>query len=63
MSVDALGGVAHVPHADLRKLAAACQVVGLRVSTEDDVRDSRLRAHIAWATGHAGRAYGASSMR
>lgn len=38
-SLHTLDGVAHVPHADLRKLAAACQVVGLCVSTDDDVRE------------------------
>ena len=37
-SLDALGQVAHVAHDDLGELAAACGIVGLCVSTDDDVR-------------------------
>lgn len=35
---DSLSGVAHVGHRDLAEFAAACDIVGLCVSTDDDVR-------------------------
>jgi 3-hydroxyisobutyrate dehydrogenase-like beta-hydroxyacid dehydrogenase len=37
-SINGLGQVAHVPHTELGELAAACQIVGLCVSTDEDVR-------------------------
>jgi 3-hydroxyisobutyrate dehydrogenase-like beta-hydroxyacid dehydrogenase len=37
-SIYGLGQVAHVPHAELSELAAACQIVGVCVSTDEDVR-------------------------
>jgi 3-hydroxyisobutyrate dehydrogenase-like beta-hydroxyacid dehydrogenase len=37
-SLHALGRVAHVAHDDLGELAAACGIVGVCVSTDDDVR-------------------------
>lgn len=36
-SLDALGNVAHVRHDDIKDLAAACDIVALCVSTDDDV--------------------------
>ena len=36
-SLDGLRGVPHVRHGDLRDLAASCDIVGLCVSTDDDV--------------------------
>ena len=36
-SLDALAGTSHVRHGDAKDLAAACDIVGLCVSTDDDV--------------------------
>jgi 3-hydroxyisobutyrate dehydrogenase-like beta-hydroxyacid dehydrogenase len=36
-SLDALGDTSHVRHGDTKDLAAACDIVGLCVSTDDDV--------------------------
>jgi 3-hydroxyisobutyrate dehydrogenase-like beta-hydroxyacid dehydrogenase len=36
-SLDALGGTSHIRHRDVKDLAAACDIVGLCASTDDDV--------------------------
>lgn len=49
-SLDALGAVAHTRHDDLAALAAACDIVGLCVSTDNDVLDlvtEGLLGHLA----------------
>ena len=48
-SLDALAGAPHVRHGDAKDLAAACDIVGLCVSTDDDV----LQIAPSWANSSA----------